>query len=177
MYSTASAYKTDHICRTQYIAATPNITHSPCTSTCTTHSVLPMHLYCLPQRWPSSNKQTIVGKMTQDVGMAWKYCGVIPILFDLFLRLPSLYHYALVFIQKTVLWLNVILAIYNNVALWQTLVGWSPPSKNLCPTRNWKLWSKNLDYWGSGMLSGRPSTCLLLSEHTFRQPAWRIMLH
>ena len=43
------AVKTDHICHAQYsnyIAATHNITHSPCTSKCTTHPPLPTH--CLP---------------------------------------------------------------------------------------------------------------------------------
>ena len=38
--------KTDHICHAQYtnyIAATRNITYSPCTSKCTTHSPLPSH--------------------------------------------------------------------------------------------------------------------------------------
>ena len=44
MHSTASAYKTDHISHAQYSSytvATHNITHSPCTSMCTTHSALP----------------------------------------------------------------------------------------------------------------------------------------
>ena len=41
----------------------------------------------------------IVGKMAQDVGMAWKYCGVIPILFGRLLRVPSLH--TLVFGKKT----------------------------------------------------------------------------
>ena len=43
MHSTVSAFKTDHICHAQYtnyIAATHNITHSPCTSTCTPHPAL-----------------------------------------------------------------------------------------------------------------------------------------
>ena len=40
----------------------------------------------------------IVGKMAQDVGMVWICCGVVPILFSWFLRVPSLH--ALVFIGK-----------------------------------------------------------------------------
>ena len=39
--------KTEHICHAQYsnyIAATHNITHSKCTSTCTTHPALPILL-------------------------------------------------------------------------------------------------------------------------------------
>ena len=40
----------------------------------------------------------IVGKMPQDVGMVWKYCGVIPTYFGWFLRVLSLR--VLVFIQK-----------------------------------------------------------------------------
>ena len=39
-----SAFKTDHICHGQhsnYIGATHNITHSPCTSTCTPHPAIP----------------------------------------------------------------------------------------------------------------------------------------
>ena len=43
----------------------------------------------------------IVGKMAQDVGMAQMCCGVVPILFGWFLRVPSLH--ALVFIWKTFL--------------------------------------------------------------------------
>ena len=39
----------------------------------------------------------IVGKMAQDVGMLWMCCGV-PVLFDWFLRVPSLH--AFVFIRK-----------------------------------------------------------------------------
>ena len=39
-----------------------------------------------------------LGKMAQDVGMMWKCCGVVPILFAWFLRVPSLH--APVFAQK-----------------------------------------------------------------------------
>ena len=45
-------------------------------------------------------------KMAQDVEMMWKCCGVIPILFGWFLSVPSLH--ALVFVQKTILWLVAI---------------------------------------------------------------------
>ena len=45
VHSTASAYKTDRI-SSNCVAATHNTTHSPCTSTCTTHPVLPTH--CFP---------------------------------------------------------------------------------------------------------------------------------
>ena len=49
MHCTVSTYtvKTDHICHAQYsnyIAATHNITHSPCTSKCTTHPPPPTPL-------------------------------------------------------------------------------------------------------------------------------------
>ena len=74
----------------------PTTTHSPYMSTCTTHSVLPTPLpsttlLCTQQI------QGIVSKMAQDVGMVWKYCGVIPILFSWVLRVP--YLHALVFIK------------------------------------------------------------------------------
>ena len=47
-------------------------------------------LNCLPQPYYAHSKCNwgIVGKMAQDVGMLWKYCGVIPILFGCFLRVP-----------------------------------------------------------------------------------------
>ena len=43
----------------------------------------------------------IVGKMAQDVGMVSMCCGVIPISFGWFLRVPSLH--VLVFLSKTFL--------------------------------------------------------------------------
>ena len=81
------------------VAATHNITHSPCTSTCTTHPVLPNPL-------PSTTllcTQLTQDKMAQDLGMVWKCCGIVPILFGWFLRVSS--PHALVFVQKTFLWL------------------------------------------------------------------------
>ena len=61
-----------------YVASTHNTTHSPCTSTSTMHPALPSSLpsttlLCTQQT------QSIVGKMAQDVGMVWKYRGVVPI--------------------------------------------------------------------------------------------------
>ena len=58
---------------------------------------------CLPP--PSYAHKPTQGKMAQDVGMVWKCCGVVPILFAWFLRVPSLH--VLVFVQKTFLWLCV----------------------------------------------------------------------
>ena len=65
--------KTDHICHAQYattlyIAATHKITHSPCTSTCTTHPALPTTVFHNP---PCTQLHICArgSKMAQDVGM------------------------------------------------------------------------------------------------------------
>ena len=102
---TVSAYKTNYTSHAQYsnyIASTHNTTHSPCTSKCTPHPALPNPLPSTTLQCTQLTQGT-VGKMAQDVGMVWMCCGVIPILFGWFLRVPSLH--ALVFIQKTFLWL------------------------------------------------------------------------
>ena len=52
-----------HAQYSNYIAATHNITHSPCTSKCTTHPPLPTPLQKTHHICASS------GKMAQDVGM------------------------------------------------------------------------------------------------------------
>ena len=93
------------------VAATHNTTYPPCTSTCNTH---PWALYpsqCLPP--PSFSHKPTQGKMAQDVGMVWKYCGVIPILFGWFLWVPSLH--VLVCIQKTFLRLVTIKPLQNTL--------------------------------------------------------------
>ena len=67
MHSTSYAYKTNYICHAQYssyIVATHTITHSPCTSTCTTHPAL--HTQgcqgCLPQCLSMQSSRTPVEK-------------------------------------------------------------------------------------------------------------------
>ena len=87
------------IASTLYIAATHNITHSQCTSTCTPSTTHHTAFHNLLHITNKHTKHICVtsGKMTQDVGMMWKCCDVIPIWF----RVPSLH--TLVFIQKTIL--------------------------------------------------------------------------
>ena len=62
---------------------THNITHSPCTSKCTTHPPLPTPLpsTTLLCTQLTNTKHICIsgGKMAQGVGMVWKGCGVIPI--------------------------------------------------------------------------------------------------
>ena len=78
------------------VVATHNTTYSQCMhinmhyTPSTTQLSLPWSSYALTQ-----------GKMAQDVGMVWMYCGVVPTLFGLFTRVPSLH--VLVFIQRTYL--------------------------------------------------------------------------
>ena len=59
----------------------------------------------------------IVGKMAQNVGILWKYCGtgVIPILFGWFLRLPSIH--ALLLTQKPFLWIVSVPFLAKNKQL------------------------------------------------------------
>ena len=73
-----------------------------------------------PMHTTNKHKAYIVGKMAQDVGMVWKCCGTISILFGWFLRVPSLH--VLVFVQKIRLRLVLLLWFYG---------GWHLPSTNL----------------------------------------------
>ena len=100
MHSTAAAYKTGHICHSQsnYIAATHNTTHSPCTSTCTTHPALPSPLAFHNPPICTQLTQGRVGKMAQAVEMV-KVLWCHSHLAWLVLRVPS--RHVLVFILKT----------------------------------------------------------------------------
>ena len=73
-------------------------------------------------------------KMAQDVEMMWKCCGVIPILFGWFLSVPSLH--ALVFIQKTILWL---VAICTHKAWYVTKLF---NERVLCSAYSGQLWAR-----------------------------------
>ena len=64
--------ETDHICHAQYsnyIAATHNITCSPCTSKCITHQPLPTTTLLYTQLTNTKHICVSGGKMAQDVGM------------------------------------------------------------------------------------------------------------
>ena len=75
MYSTSSAYKTDHsympcsVVATTLHAAIHNITHSPCTSICTTHQALPTLLPSTTLLCTQLTNTRCSGKMAQHVGV------------------------------------------------------------------------------------------------------------
>ena len=84
------------ILNSNYIAATHNTTHSPCTSTCTTHPALPSPLAFHNPPICTQLTQGRVGKMAQAVEMVlWCHSHLV----WLVLRVPSLN--VLVFILKT----------------------------------------------------------------------------
>ena len=99
--------KTDHICHAQngnYIAPTHNITHSPCTSTCTTHPALPTTLASTTLCTQQAHKAYLCkwrknGTRHRDgVKVLWCHSHLVWLFL---LRVPS--QLALVFIQKTLL--------------------------------------------------------------------------
>jgi len=65
------------VATTMYIATTHNITHSPCTSTCTTLPIpLPSTTLACIQLTNTKHICVSDGKMAQGVGMVWKCCGI-----------------------------------------------------------------------------------------------------
>ena len=97
-----------YICHAQcsnYTAATHNITHSPCTSTYTTHppllTSLPSTTLLCTQLINTKHVFVSGSKMAQDVGMVWKCCHFhfVWLVFEGFI--PTL-----IFHQKTFLWLS-----------------------------------------------------------------------
>jgi len=60
--------------------AVTNITHSPCTSTCTALPItLPSTSLLCTKLTNTKHICGSGGKTAQNVGMVWKCCGVIPI--------------------------------------------------------------------------------------------------